>query len=58
MPVKINEVIIRAVIDAQSEQAGTEPGAAPAGLTEQEKQELVQSSVNEVLRILDRKRRP
>ncbi|MEL6535764.1 MAG: DUF5908 family protein [Bacteroidota bacterium] len=53
MPVKINEVIIRAVI-----QPDNGPGGNSGGLSPEERLELVQASVNEVMRILDQKRRP
>ncbi len=60
MPVEIKELVVRAVVQAP-EQAGQQAGRraeapGPGGLSEEEKEALLESCVKEVLGVLRRSR--
>ncbi len=54
MPIEIRELVVRARVDPAAEAPPTRPGAAPAR-RKPEQEDLVQSCVREVLRILEDK---
>ena len=52
MPVEIRELIIRAVINSQTD----EPNMPQAATTEEERAAIVEACVQQVLRILEKKK--
>jgi len=50
MPVEINELVVRAVVPAEGQDQA--PSWAPATLSEEEKEALLEACVKEVLKVL------